>query len=487
MTLLYPLLLGWAVADEGEKNSEAAPSEALSTEEEPAAAEPTFLNKTLDNGMEVSIYSDASHPVVATQIWVSVGSAQETDSEKGFAHLFEHLMFGDTENHDKRDYNELHIVHGGSENAYTAFDNTVYISEIPADAHQQLLELEADRFQHLILDEDALNNEKKIVTEELRLRSENNPQSRLVISTLVALFGEHPYSKFPAGTREDINAADLELCKKFYHGYYTPQNLHLVIVGPVAAEETMAFAEDLFGALPNTEAALTPPTVPTFDDWSFPEEISLQDDIPPIKLAARIYPLPRADHDDYWSLQVLGQMLAGSETDLFREELVTKRGKAVEAFSGNISDLSAGGMLFFGSVSLPTRSKRRAFKLIDSSMNSLNEQAWMTEENLKAAKRALLMTELQQAWYPEAIADKIGWYGDRVGKPEQGLIGGSEQIAAVDLASVERVWNTYVSEATPTELFIKKGKAQELAQELTEEALLKEDEAKENHNQEVSK
>ena len=170
--------------------------------------------------MQISIYSDVSHPVVATQIWVGVGSAHEADNEKGFAHLFEHLMFGDTENHNKKDYNALHIRAGGSENAYTSFDNTVYISEIPAEAHKDLLALEADRFQNLILNEDALTNEKKIVTEELRLTAENNPQSRLVMSTLKALFGEHPYASFPAGTREDINAADLELCKKFYSGYY---------------------------------------------------------------------------------------------------------------------------------------------------------------------------------------------------------------------------------------------------------------------------
>ena len=461
-SLLFLSLFHNAYAFDGAKTTPSTSTENI-TETVPL---PRFLHSTLDNGMKISIYSDVSHPVVATQIWVNVGSAHEANNEKGFAHLFEHLMFGDTENHDKKDYNALHIRAGGSENAYTSFDNTVYISEIPAQAHKELLELEADRFEHLILNEDALNNEKKIVTEELRLRAENNPQSRLVMSTLSALFGEHPYASFPAGTREDINAADLELCKKFYDGYYSPQNLHLVVVGPVDAEATMQHASTLFGSLSNSEDSLKPPSVPKLNEWDFPEKIALSDDIPPIKIAARIYILPQANHEDYWALQTLSQMISGSETDLFREELVTKRGKAIEAISGSINDLSAGSVLFFGSISLPTRFKGKAFKLIDQSMESLDERSWMTEANLKSAKRALLMTELEQRWYPEEIASQIGWYADRTENPEQGITGASELISAVDLAAVQRVWEEYVVNAQPTELFIKKGKPQKMAQEI---------------------
>ena len=170
---------------------------------------------TLENGLQVSIYSNQNFPIVATQTWVSVGSAQESSVEKGFAHLFEHLMFGNTTTSCKEEeYNKVHIYHGGTENAYTAFDNTVYISEIPPQAHSLVLDLEADRLQNLILDEEALNNEKKIVTEELRLRLENNPQSRLLTSTLAGFFGEHPYAHSPAGTKEDIQNADLGIVQE---------------------------------------------------------------------------------------------------------------------------------------------------------------------------------------------------------------------------------------------------------------------------------
>ena len=97
-------------------------------------------------------------------------------------------MFGNTTNHKKEEYNQVHIYHGGSENAYTAFDNTVYISEIPPQAHSVVLELEADRLQNLILNEEELKKENKIFKEEHRLRMENNPQSRLMGSALAGFW-----------------------------------------------------------------------------------------------------------------------------------------------------------------------------------------------------------------------------------------------------------------------------------------------------------
>ena len=155
-------------------------------------------------------------PIVATQILVQVGSAHEASNEAGFAHLFEHLMFGATSNHDKEAYSRHHTINGGSENAYTSFDNTVYISEIGPLVHDQVLVLEADRMANLVLSQDNLDNEKKIVTEELRLRTENNPVSRLLGPALEGLFGDHPYGHSPAGTKEDLAAADLGLVQKFY-------------------------------------------------------------------------------------------------------------------------------------------------------------------------------------------------------------------------------------------------------------------------------
>lgn len=440
------------------RGGEAPAGEAPGEEDDGAMPPPEYgyFTTTLDNGLKVSVLSDPDHPVVATQTWVAVGSAHEADSEAGFAHLFEHFMFGDTSTYGKDVYSLHHTRHGGTENAYTAFDNTVYISEIPPSYHPFVLELEADRLVNLVLDQDNLDNEKKIVTEELRLRTENNPFGRLLISALAGLFGEHPYGHSPAGTKEDIQAADLELARKFYEGYYRPANLHLVVVGPVNGPWTLERIEALYGGLPAEHAE--PPAVPELSDWNFPERVELKDDIPPIKVAANVYIAPSATSEDYWAMKVLGQMLSGGAVDRFREELVGRRGKALDASGMYVDQFKAGGLVVFGSVSLPWRSKRRALRLVDQSIEALDQGDWLTQENLEIARRALLRDELQGRYYAASQADDIGRAWAYMGDDQLGVDGFAEHIAAVTLADVQSVWTRYIAGAQPVEFFVKKGK-----------------------------
>ena len=460
-----PVLLSLLLAQDAPE--ETALDDALEAEEvveeepepEPLVVEYGFIDTTLDNGMQVSILSDPDLPIVATQIWVQVGSAHETNNELGFAHLFEHLMFGDTSTYGKEDYARHHTTNGGYENAYTMFDNTVYISNIGPDAHDEVLHYEADRFTNLVLSQDNLDNEIKIVTEELRMRTENNPFARLLGPALKSLFGDHPYGHSPAGTKEDLANADLELVQKFYAGYYRPANLHLVIAGPVHGESTLAKVEEQFGGI--TGDALSPPEVPELRSIDFAERIEMTEDIPPIKVAALFYVGPTQRSEDWTAWEVMTQMLAGGQLDHFREELVTERGKAVEA-GAIYEELEAGSILAFGSVSLPIRRKEKAIKLLHDSVDALSEGAWLSEASLETARRRLLRSELERSYYADRMADAIGlahaWRGDA----SLALEGSEEALRAVDLDDIKQVWDTYVVQGTPVELFIKKGDAQEV-------------------------
>ena len=447
ISCLLPLALAWSPA----RAEEPAPS-----------PEPTLLSETLPNGLHVTVLSDPSLPVVATQMWVQVGAAHETDSEAGFAHLFEHLMFGKTTNNDKEAYSRHHTMNGGSENAYTAFDNTVYVSTIGPAWHDQVLVFEADRMRNLVLDAENLENEKKIVTEELRLRTENDPVSRLLDPAFHAIFGDHPYGHLPAGTKEDLAAADLALVQKFYNGYYHPANMHLVIAGPVDGPATMARVQELFGPLGGER--LVPPTIPDLASHDFPSRVLLQEDIPPIKVAALMYIGPTMRDPDYWAFKVMTEMLAGGELDAFREELVTERGKAIEAMT-IAETLRSGSVLAFASINLPFRGERRAFKLLHQTRDTLtDEAAWMTQAKLDTAKRRLLRQSLERRYYAESQADALGqayaWQGD-----ETLAMGGA--VEAIDLVTLEQVqaaWVKYVVQAEPVEIFVKKGepKAEEV-------------------------
>ena len=215
-----------------------------------AATPPGFIHEALPNGMEVSILPDSSYPIVATRVWYHVGAANEDPGTRGFVHLFEHLMFGGTATRDKRAYWDHHHACGGSNNAYTDWDETVYQSDIPPAGHAQVLEMEADRMIHLRLDQENLDNEKRIVTEELRAGTENDPMTRVQLAALKGVLREHPYAVDPVGTKEDIAAVKLERVRDFYARYYKPRNAHLIVVGPVDGGSLLSDVHRIFGALP---------------------------------------------------------------------------------------------------------------------------------------------------------------------------------------------------------------------------------------------
>ena len=440
-----------------------AADDALAGERAAQPAEPAasmvahaFVDKTLSNGQQVTILSDPDMPVVATQTWVQVGSAHEAPSEAGFAHLFEHLMFGDTTSHEGESYARHHQINGGSENAYTSFDNTVYVSAIQPEAHDAVLAFEADRLVNLVLDQDNLDNEKKIVTEELRLRTENEPFARLLGPVLGTLFGDHPYGRSPVGTREDIQGADLELVRKFYDGYYHPANLHLVIVGPVHAETTLARVESLFGAI--DKQRLEPAAVPALATLETGSRKVLKEDLPPIKVAALVYYGPRRTDPDHAAYTVMTEMLAGGELDRFSEELVQRQGKAIEAMTVS-TELAGGSILAFGSVSLALRRTGKAFRLLHGAKDVLAGSDWMTAENLETVRRRMLKDELNRSYYAESMAEAIGkaqaWEGDA----SLAVEGSAAAIDGVTLEQVRAAWRTYVMDAQPIEILVKKGKA----------------------------
>jgi predicted Zn-dependent peptidase len=406
---------------------------------------------TLDNGLEVTILPDQSSPLVATQVWYQVGSADEAPGSFGFAHLFEHLMFGDTASHSKHDYAELHHRYGGYENAYTTFDETVYVSEIAAEHHRAVLEMEADRMVNLALTQENLDNEIRIVSEELRLGMENDPFNRIYIAALKAALVDHPYAHPPGGTREDVGAATLAACRQFYQRYYRPGNAHLVVVGAVDPAETLQTVEATFGRLPASqyEAQEVPPLL----GWDLPEMVELQDDLPPVEIAMLAYILPPAAEQDRAAMAVLEQLLSGGELDLFADTLVTQRHKSVYARSEWLQ-LRQGGAAAFSAAYLPYRRRATAFRLMEETIAELGKLAWLDEESLASAKRALLRQELDRAYYLRRQAEAIGkaawWLGDG-----QLALSRAEEIEAVSCAQVAATFRQVLVETEPVRVYLR--------------------------------
>jgi zinc protease len=360
------------------------------------------------------------------------------------------MMFGGTPTHPKRAIWDHHEAYGGRTNAYTSFDETVYISEIPPEGHHGLLELEADRMVNLDLNEDNLANEQRIVTEELRLSTENHPMSRLFTAALKQLLGDHPYALSPAGTKEDIAAATLDLAREFYRTYYRPRNAHVIVVGPIAPSETLERVRAAFGPLPAD--GVTPTDVPDLHTWSYPELLTLEEDLPPAEVAAIGFPLPAANHPDAAALEILKQLLAWSAVDPFEDELVRRRRKALDAGAVMLHG-RRGGVIAFYAANLPYRRQSTAFRHLEETRQVLGNFEWLDAEDLAAAKRTLGRYREHRRYYAASMASAIGlaawWHDDELRAFDE-----AQRLEAVTLDEVRDVFRRYVLDPTPVRLFV---------------------------------
>jgi zinc protease len=417
----------------------------------PALLLATLVQTTLPNGLEVTILPDPTMPVVATQVWYHVGSANEGKDSRGLAHLFEHLMFGATTTSARGDYDKFVTSVGGEENAYTSADETIYVSEVPPEAATEILRLEADRMRHLALTQENLDNEKKIVTEELRLRTENDPLSRLLVEAQRALLGDHPYAYDPSGSKADVAAATVASCQAFYDAYYHPNNAHLIVVGPVDADREMATIKETFGALaPGGE---TPKDVAPLLGWPFPSGFELKEDIPPVEVALVGAPLPPAEAKDATAVEVLLEVLAGGSVDPLREIVVSRRKKAIEAGIETIALRRGGGIVFY-SASLPYRRKSTAMRVLDEAIAELDRMDWLTDETLASGKRRLLEDDAGAFVFAEVRAQEIGqsrwWLGNA-----RYAFDRASRIDAVSRDQVAAAWRAYVRDGTRIRVYVK--------------------------------
>ena len=210
-----------------------------------------FEKYTLDNGLEVILHEDHSIPMVAVNIWYHVGSKNERPGRTGFAHLFEHMMFQGSENHDTDYFLPLQKI-GGQVNGSTNKDRTNYWENVPSDQVALALWLEADRMAGLVpaMTLEKLDNQRDVVKNEKR-QAENQPYAKADELLLAMMFpADHPYSHTVIGSMEDLSAASQEDVAEFFELYYTPNNASLCVAGdfdPVVVKDLIA---RYFGTIP---------------------------------------------------------------------------------------------------------------------------------------------------------------------------------------------------------------------------------------------
>lgn len=211
-----------------------------------------FEKFTLSNGLRVLVHEDHSTPMAVLNVMYDVGSKDEDPNKTGFAHLFEHLMFGGSNNID--DFETPLQMAGGENNAYTSNDVTNYYIQLPAENLETAFWLESDRMLSLAFSAKSLEVQRKVVIEEFKEHYINKPYGDVWFKLREMAYKQHPYRWMTIGKElSHIENARLQDVKDFFFKHYRPQNAILVIGGHVKTEKVRQLAEKWFGDIPSGE------------------------------------------------------------------------------------------------------------------------------------------------------------------------------------------------------------------------------------------
>ena len=213
----------------------------------------------LDNGMDVVVLPDNRAPVVTHMVWYKVGAVDEDEGKSGIAHLFEHVMFKETDDIGPDEFTTIVQRNGGQLNAFTSWDYTAYYERVEKGQLERMMELEAERMTDLIIHDDPEGpfiSERDVVKEERRQRIDNNPGVILQEQVMTALYQDHPYNITVIGKMEEVGALTPQDGLDFYNKWYTPSEAILIVAGDVTPEEVRTLAERTYGQI---ESANTEP------------------------------------------------------------------------------------------------------------------------------------------------------------------------------------------------------------------------------------
>ncbi len=396
----------------------------------PARADsgPNVTDFTLANGLEVVVIPDHRAPVVTHMIWYKVGAADETPGKSGLAHFLEHLMFkGTTKNPGDRFSQEVAAI-GGQENAFTTSDYTGFFQRVPREHLKEMMAFEADRITGLVLTDDVVRPELKVVLEEQNMRVANNPNGRLGEQMDAALYLNHPYGRPVIGWRHEIEKLDRDQAMAFYRRFYTPNNAIVVIAGDVTADEVKKDAEDTYGKV-EPRAEIGPRERPKEPVQEAPRTVTLADVRVEQPTVTRSYLAPSATTakpGESEALDVLVHVLGSGSNSRLYQALVLKKGIALTAGAYySSSALDYGKLGVFGSPK-PGRTLRDVEEAIDSVLDDVVAHG-ITADELDRSKNSLIADAVyaqdNQAtlarWYGAALAtgetvDMVRSWPDRI-------------------------------------------------------------------------
>jgi predicted Zn-dependent peptidase len=412
-----------------------------------------MVETRLSNGLVVLTLEDHSTPVVSFQMWVKVGSRDES-RYTGLAHLFEHMMFKGSKHIGPEEHARLINARGGRLNAFTSRDYTVYFEDVTSETLPLVIELEAERVANLDISEKTLDSEREVVLEERRMRTEDQPSGRAMEALMALTFQAHPYRWPVIGWRSDIEKATVEVCREFFRAYYVPDNIVIAIAGDFDAEEALEVVRRTFGKLEPVEVPRNPTLEPEQDGE---RRATVYFDVRSPVLAAAWH-APPTGHSDAEALDVMSQILSAGRSSRLYRRLVYDAQQALSA-EGAYWELDDAGVFYAFANVRPDASIERVEELFLGEIERVKKER-VSEAELDKAKRQLEVALVDGLATSHALASRIGQEMASFGRVRP-LAERLAAINAVTAEDVQRVARTYLREEKRTVVHVVRRPADE--------------------------
>jgi len=282
----------------------------------------SFERFTLANGLKVLVHEDPTTPMAVVNILYDVGARDEHPDQTGFAHLFEHLMFGGSVNIPS--YDEPLQRVGGENNAFTSNDITNYYITLPSVNLETAFWLESDRMLSLAFSEKSLEVQRNVVCEEFKQRYLNQPYGDVWLKLRPMAYKQHPYQWATIGKSLDhIENANIDDVKAFFARHYNPSNAIMVVGGDVKVEEVKRLAEKWFGNIPSGEKL--PRLLPIEDNQTEERKETVQANVP-LNAIYKVFHMPARTENGYYAADLVSDILSrGNSSRLFRNLLKDRK------------------------------------------------------------------------------------------------------------------------------------------------------------------
>jgi zinc protease len=281
----------------------------------------SFEKFTLANGLRVIVHEDHSTPMVAFNILYDVGARDEDPNRTGFAHLFEHLMFGGSVH--VPNYDEPLQMAGGENNAYTTNDITNYYIQLPKENIETAFWLESDRMLSLAFNENSLDVQRKVVSEEFKEHYINKPYGDVWNHLRKLAYQSHPYQWMTIGKElKHIEEAQLEDVKNFFFKHYRPQNAVLCVAGNTSLEEVKMLAEKWFGDIPSGEKYVR--QIPPEPKQTEARVATVKADVP-FDALYKAWHMESRLHPQYYAADIITEVLGGGHSSRLYQRLVKEQ------------------------------------------------------------------------------------------------------------------------------------------------------------------